>query len=364
MVRPSLSVEVSGRLLAGRVGDGAARLLRDDLIGHHPAQAHDDHRCQDGQRDADIGGASLRAEIGEDRPQLQADQHESHGLEHEYGGLPHRIGWNAQTGARAGRGRARQHHGVDHDGDDAGEMEFFGQDPDAEGRDELEDDRARRIVEAPEKTDEERAEQRAEDEAPDDHEAEGRQGGSRREAAGDHSGDRNPVDQQRRGVVEETFPLQDDDEAMRRAHAPQDGGRGDGIGRGDDRAQRHRCRPGQIRQEPSGDGGNGDRRYAHGDDDQAPDSPPSLAKIPHGGVEGGVEQDRRDEERQHQLRVERDLGRVGNEGDARSRHRQHHRIGNADTTRGRREQDGGQHDDQDRFEQDHRRPFHWGEPAP
>ncbi|MEO7270867.1 MAG: hypothetical protein ABI211_02560, partial [Vicinamibacterales bacterium] len=49
---------------------------------------------------------------------------------------------------------------------------------------------------------------RTDDEAADDREAEGRRDGSEREAAGDGGANREPVNQQRTGVVEETLPFQ------------------------------------------------------------------------------------------------------------------------------------------------------------
>ena len=54
------------------------------------------------------------------------------------------------------------------------------------------------------------------------------------------------IDDQRRRVIEQALALDERDQAMRRGQRAQDDGRGDGVGRRDDRAERDRDRPGHL----------------------------------------------------------------------------------------------------------------------
>ena len=77
----------------------------------------------------------------DDRPQLQADEDEGKDVQDEHHHLPHGVGRNAQPSRHARRGAAGGDDRVSHDGDDAGEPEPLGEDPDAERGEELDDDR-------------------------------------------------------------------------------------------------------------------------------------------------------------------------------------------------------------------------------
>ena len=142
---------------------GEATLLRDQLrvidavcnqhpqrgaVECDPEQPHQHNREQDpGGRHA-IFPAHVRVQLRPDRPHLHADQHEGEHVEHEHRGLPHRIGRHPQPRRDAGRRRLRDGNGVDDDGEDTGEAEMLGGDPDHEGGGELHDDRARHLPHA------------------------------------------------------------------------------------------------------------------------------------------------------------------------------------------------------------------------
>ena len=66
-----------------------------------------------------------------DRAQLHADQHEGQHVEHEHRGVPHRIGGHAQARRRVAPARVRAIvMAIDDDGEDAGEADPLGEDPD------------------------------------------------------------------------------------------------------------------------------------------------------------------------------------------------------------------------------------------
>ena len=196
------------------------------------------------RRPGNIPAARRIVEPFPDRPQLQADQHERQHVEHEDRGLPHRIGRHPQPRRRARRCGARERDGIDDDGQDAGQADMLGHDPDPEGAGELHDDRARRIR----------------DRAASTRSKAGRTGSRRRrlpttasaiergilapcEDRTCHGADRDAVDQQRAGVVEQALAFEDREHAVGQLDLAQDRGCGRRIGRRDDGAERDRGRP-------------------------------------------------------------------------------------------------------------------------
>lgn len=94
------------------------------------------------------------------------------------------------------------------------------------------------------------------------HLADGHRAGDRR--------DRHAQQHDRGRVVQQRLTLQDRHHPPWQANAPRDGGRGDGVRRADDRAQRERSGQ-RDRQQPVGDRANGDRRERHEPDRQQAD---------------------------------------------------------------------------------------------
>ncbi len=124
---------------------------------------------------------------------------------------------------------------------------------------------------------------------------------------------------------------------MRRAELLEHRGRGRRVGRGHDGAERDRRRPRQVGDEhprDDGDDGDGERHRAEG---EAGDGPPVGAQVARRGVEGGVDQHRRDEQRQRQLGIEHQRGQAGDERERGAGERHQRRIGRAELPRHRRQ---------------------------
>ena len=85
------------------------------------------------------------------------------------------------------------------------------------------------------------------------------------------------------------------------------------------------------------DDGDGHRREADREDDEAGDRRP-VSEISGRGVEGRVEQDGRDEERQGELGRNGNDGRAGNEREDGAAEGEEHGIGRADAARGARQE--------------------------
>ena len=123
--------------------------------------------------------------------------------------------------------------------------------------------------------------------------------------------DGDAIDQQRAGVVEQALAFEDLQHAIGQLDLAQDRDRGGRIRRRDDGAERDRGGPRHVRQQPVRHKRDRSRGQADGDDDQGRDRHPVVAEIAQGGVEGGVEQHRRDEQRQRQIGSSVQDGLVG-----------------------------------------------------
>ena len=122
---------------------------------------------------------------------------------------------------------------------------------------------------------------------------------------GRRGADRDPVDQERAGVVEQAFAFEDFQDPIGQLDLPQNGRRRRGVRRRDDGAERDRGRPRHVRHQPADQerhrgGGQADRDKHQGGDRQ-----PIVAKVAQRGVEGGIEQHRRYEQRQREVRLQR-----------------------------------------------------------
>ena len=89
-----------------------------------------------------------------------------------------------------------------------------------------------------------------------------------RKAVGRDGAEGEAVDQQGGRVVQQALAFEDREDAMRRPQLAEHRGRGDGVGRSDDGAQRDRRRPRHRRHERARDDGDGERREADREDDQ------------------------------------------------------------------------------------------------
>ena len=148
-----------------------------------------------------------------------------------------------------------------------------------------------------------------------------------RERPRDHRRDRELVEHERGPVVGEVLALDDRQQAPRRPDTSQDLRRGYGVGGGDDRAQYEGGPP----VEPDHvvrDGGNrdhGDQHHRHGQQEYRARV---AAQVAQRREERGAVEQRRQEDEQHQLRVELDLRDAGHEADDGAAEHQRDRVGN------------------------------------
>ena len=165
--------------------------------------------------------------------------------------------------------------------------------------------------------------------------------------AGDHRADREPVDQQRARVVEEALAFEDDEQPVRRPELLEHRGGGRRVGRRDDGAERDRGRPRHVGHEHPRHDGDDDDRERDGTEGEARDRAPVRAQVARRGVEGGVDQHRRDEQRERQLGIEHEGRHAGEERQRGAGEGHQRRVGRADPPRqrGQRRADQQQRDD-------------------
>ncbi len=160
-------------------------------------------------------------------------------------------------------------------------------------------------------------------------------------APGHRRADGEPVDQERAGVVEQALAFEDHQQPVRRPELPQHRRRGRRVGRRDDGAEGDRRGPGHLGHQPPGH----HRHRRHGERDGAQretgDRPPVLAQVARRGVEGRVEQHRRHEQRERQLRIEHHVGAPGSSASAAPGEREQRRVGRADPPGQRRQAGAG-----------------------
>ena len=146
--------------------------------------------------------------------------------------------------------------------------------------------------------------------------------------------DRDPVGDQRGRVVEQALPFQDRHDAVGQAHPTGHGGSGDRIRRRNDRSQRDPDRP-------RGPGHHGVEDHGHdhrGEQDEPDRQKSDRAPVgPEGGqrsVDGRGEQQRREDEDQHDLGVERESGEPRHERQDDAGQNQQDRLGQLPAPRG------------------------------
>jgi hypothetical protein len=131
---------------------------------------------------------------------------------------------------------------------------------------------------------------------------------------GGNQADRDAVDQQCAGIVEQAFALEDLLDAVGQVDLAQDRGGRRGVGRRHDGAERDRDRPWHVRAKPVRDDCDGGGRDPDRDQHQRRDRQPVVAKVAQRGVESRIQQHRRHEQRQCQLRLQRPRRTAWHEG--------------------------------------------------
>ena len=319
----------------------------------NPCEAHHHHGEEHHRADEGVGDLLRVRQAFEDRPDLQADQHEGQDVEHEHRRVPHRVGDDA--GARRSVAGCDPRH-RDREGDDgqhAGEMQMLGADPDSEGSHELQHDDARRVRDRAHRDAVGQRQHRPDDETAEDPDQEGWADIGHREGAGHGRRDPEPVNQQRARIVEEALAAQDGRESVRQRDVAQHRERRHGIGRRHDGAQHDAGGPGHVRHQPFHHQGHGGRRRHHRPEGEAGDGAPMGTQVPHRGIVAGVQQDGGQEQGQGQFRIEDEVRHRRNEGETDSPQRQEDRIGGADPAGEARQEHGAEQDADDPLENHH-----------
>ena len=284
-------------------------------------------------------------------PRLQTHQHEGQHVHDEDRGLPDRIGADPLARPASARHGLRQGHGVDNHSDDRRESQPISEEPDTEGGDELQDRVAGGIAHAPAQAEIESRQRVSGNDAARGRQQDERPVARQRERA-DRRHDRGAVDQQGGRVVEQALALQDEADALRKPEALQHRSRGAGIGRRDDGAEGDGGGKRQAGIAPAEEGDCRGREH-HRDDRQRGDGNDVAAQLARRGIEGGIEQRRRYEQRQRKVRVDADAGRERQEGNTGAGDGQQRRVGHAEALGDHGQDDGGGEQRDNPFEQDH-----------
>ncbi len=148
--------------------------------------------------------------------------------------------------------------------------------------------------------------------------------------AGDRGADREAVDEQRARVVEEALSLEDHEQPVRRAELLEHRGGGRRVRRRDDGAERDRGRPRHVGDEQARDDGDDGDRERDGAEGEARDRAPVRAQVARRGVERGVDQHGRDEQRERELGIEHERRHAGDERERGAGERHQRRVRRAD----------------------------------
>ncbi len=264
--------------------------------------------------------------------QLQADDHEQRGVHDEHRGLPERVGLDARArGDELRRAPAEVDPGR-HGGEHRGDAERLGREVGEVGRDQGDRDLRRRVLDpAAQLGDQEAHEDPDRDPAGRaDHEVERR---VRQRERPRHDGrDRELVDDEARGIVDEALPLDDRHVTPRCAEPAGDRGRRDRVGRGDDRAEHERHIPGQARnhvRHPADD----DRRDDHEADRQQRDRLHVRAQLVQIAEERRRIEQRRQRDDEDDRRVDLEVGDARHEAQQRAADDEDDRVRDARAVR-------------------------------
>jgi len=140
---------------------------------------------------------------------------------------------------------------------------------------------------------------------------------------------------------------------MRQLDLAHDGGSCSRIWRGNDGAQCNGDAPRHVRDEPArneGDRGGGD---ADRGDGETGDRHPVALQVTQGEIVGGIEQDRRDKQRERELRIERPGRAHRQQRDGSAADREQRRVGQADAAGEHRQQCRAEHQADYPFEDVH-----------
>ena len=158
-----------------------------------------------------------------------------------------------------------------------------------------------------------------------------------REAAADRGADRKPVGDQRGGVVEEALALGCADQAPRHVEAPHDRGGREGVGRGYDGPQREGRRPRQAADQRVRDERDHDHRREHQPDGAQRDPAQVGADVVQVREERCAVEEGRQEDDEHDVRIELHLGEPRHEAEQGPTDDQDHRVGDREPARERAE---------------------------
>ena len=318
----------------------------DGRVGQHPEDPHDDDRCAHGDRGDRVRVCLRPIEVLENRLDLQAHQDEREHVEHEDHDVPDGVRGEAQPRRHRRDRPLRDENGVDDERDDSRQTEPLGGEPHGERRHELDDDRRRRVVHTVDDEGRQASENGPESDAAHGGEREHRHRAPPRELPGHRRGHREPVDEQRAGIVEEALALDDDEHPVRRMDLAQHRACGRRIRGRHDGAEGDRRWPGQRGDDPPGHHGDGGDREPHGDQREARDGAPVSLQVTRGRVVSSVEQDGRHEQGEREPGVEPDAGAVGQERQRRARQGQQRRVWDVNAPCPRRE-DGAREQQRD-----------------
>jgi hypothetical protein len=217
----------------------------------------------------------------------------------------------------------------------------------------LKDDRGRDVFDAIRPQQRQPPERRTHDDAACDGKQERRRHRAQRKAVRCHGADRQAIDQQRAGIIQQALAFENGEKAVRRSQRAEDGGRGGGIRWRDDGAECDGRRPRHPGHQCTRDQADGKGREANGKHDEADERHPIVFEISRRRVIRRVEQDRRDEDSQRQIGRDGEGWRARNEGEDRTADRQKNGIGRTDAAGCGGENDGREDQANERFEFSH-----------
>lgn len=203
----------------------------------------------------------------------------------------------------------------------------------AGGRQERDDDRVDRVVDAAGGQADHPAHGQAHDDAADRDHHQADPAIDEREHAGQRGRDGEPVGDQRRGVVDQRLALEDRHDLARHPEALEDARGGDGIRRGHDRAERERRRPAQTGDERLGHDRDHHRREQHETHREEADRAHVRPDVADGGEVAGTKQDRRQEQQEDDVRLQLDCRQTRHEPQQEPAEDQQDRVRNPDPAR-------------------------------